>query len=62
MLRLELIENGLKIYKKKDFLKEIKSLRNDKQMNGKSILTFNDGYELIFPNRSNTFMTKGERR
>lgn len=43
MLRLELIENGLKIYKKKDFLKVLKlHLRNDKQMNGKSILTFND--------------------
>ena len=56
--RDELIENGLKIYKKKDFLKEIKSLRNDKQMNGKSILTFNDGYELVFPNRGMYLMSK----
>lgn len=31
-----------------DFLKEIKlHLRNDKQMNGKSILTFNDGYYIL---------------
>mgnify|MGYP006972159458 CR=1 FL=1 len=57
--RGELIENGLKIYKKKDFLKVLEGhLRNNKQMNGKSILTFNDGYELIFPNRGMYLMTK----
>lgn len=57
--RDELIENGLKIYKKKDFLKVLEGhLRNNKQMNGKSILTFNDGYELIFPNRGMYLMTK----
>lgn len=55
----ELQENGLKMYNKENFLKEIKlPLRNNKQMNGKSILTFNDGYELIFPNRGMYLMTK----
>lgn len=54
----ELQENGLKMYNKESFLKEIKSLRNNKQMNGKSILTLNDGYELVFPNRGMYLMTK----
>lgn len=55
----ELKDNGLKMYNKENFLKEINlPLRNNKQMNGKSILTFENGYELIFPNRGMYLMTK----
>ena len=55
----ELKENGLKVYSKAEFLKEINvPLRNDRQLNGKSILTFKDGTELIFPNRGLILMTK----
>lgn len=55
----ELKDNGLKMYNKENFLREINlPLRNNKQMNGKSILTFENGYELIFPNRGMYLMTK----
>lgn len=55
----ELKDNGLKMYNKEKFLREINlPLRNNKQMNGKSILTFENGYELIFPNRGMYLMTK----
>ena len=33
-------------------------LRNNQQLNGKSILTFEDGTELVFPNRGLILMTK----
>ena len=58
-IKEELEENGLKVYSKAEFLKEINvPLRNDQQLNGKSILTFEDGTELVFPNRGLILMTK----
>ena len=58
-IKEELEENGLKVYSKAEFLKEINvPLRNNQQLNGKSILTFEDGTELIFPNRGLILMTK----
>lgn len=33
-------------------------LRSCKQLNGKSIITFNDGCELIYPNRGLILLTK----
>lgn len=58
-IKEELEENGLKVYSKAEFLKEINvPLRNNQQLNGKSILTFEDGTELVFPNRGLILMTK----
>ena len=58
-IKEELEENGLKVYSKAEFLKEINvHLKNDQQLNGKSILTFEDGTELVFPNRGLILMTK----
>ena len=58
-IKEELEENGLKVYSKAEFLKEINvHLRNDQQLNGKSILTFEDGTELVFTNRGLILMTK----
>ena len=58
-IKEELEENGLKVYSKAEFLKEINvHLKNDQQLNGKSILTFDDGTELVFPNRGLILMNK----
>ena len=55
----ELEENGLKLYSKKEFLNVLKGhLKNNEQLKGKSILTFEDGNQFIYPNRGLLLISK----
>ena len=57
--KAELEENGLKLYSKKEFLnRQNVGLKNNEQLKGKSILTFEDGNQLTYPNRGLLLISK----